>query len=258
MKIRASGALAATATAAFAGIAATVVVGGFTGLDQWSVNHAMPWLSPVIRHQTVTSTLLPFRSGTPDLEIPAELWLYPASVPISAIIVAVGCSTLARQRRRGEAVLWASAWVAANFVEVIGKHFIDRPALTMLWHRHRVRYTGFDGSFPSGHSARAFLVAALITVLLRRAWITAASWAGTVIVLLVVANAHTPSDVAGGACLGATLIALIWRYPGGAPNADAHAHGVSRTVLRASADAAGSSSAARATRASTPSRRRAR
>lgn len=205
--------------AAFAAVAALVVAGGFTGIDQWAVEHTMPWLTPETHSQTVTSVMLPFRGGTPRAEIPLDLWTYPAAVPLSAIVLALCCAVLWRRGHRIGAVAWAAAWIVGDAVEVLGKGLLDRPALHMTWHGTRTHLVGFDDSFPSGHTLRGVLAAVLVGLVWRRARPVAALWVAGTLALLVVTSAHTPSDVLGGALLAAALaaaaLALTERAPDG-------------------------------------------
>jgi membrane-associated phospholipid phosphatase len=191
--------------AAFAGVCVAVSLSGFTRVDQWSVDHVMPWLSPVTHPQTVASIMLPFNGRPHGAEIPLELWTYPASVPVSTLVLALCCALLWRRGRRAAATAWAAVWVVGNAVEVVGKSVIHRPALHMLWHGGHTHVVGFDDSFPSGHTLRALLVAVLVGLLWRRARPAAAAWAAVTLALLVATNAHTPSDVLGGALLAGAL-----------------------------------------------------
>jgi membrane-associated phospholipid phosphatase len=171
----------------------------------------MPWVSPITDSQTLSSIMLPFDGHLPAARIPAELWLYPASVPVSALVIGVCCALLWRRGRRRAAVAWAAAWVVVNTVEVIGKDLIHRPSLYVLWHGRRTSFAGFDNSFPSGHTMRALLIAAVVGLLWRRGLPAICVWAAVTLALLVVTNAHTPSDVLGGALLAGLVAALAIR-----------------------------------------------
>lgn len=225
--------------AAFAAVAALVVAGGFGGIDQWAVEHTMLWLSPETHPQTVASIMLPFRGGTPAGEIPLDLWTYPASVPLSALLLALGCAVLWRRGSRAGALAWAAAWVVGDAVEVLGKGVLERPGLHATFDGVRRHLVGFDGSFPSGHTLRGVLVAVLVGLVWRGARPVAALWVAGTLALLVVTSAHTPSDVLGGALLAGALAAaasavterapdgggervdvLVGRVPGGHPADD--------------------------------------
>lgn len=197
---------AAVASAlAFLAVSAAVVAGAFGGIDQWALDHVMPWLTPVTHAQTLESIVVPFHEWTPGGEIPLALWTYPASVPVSALLLALGCALLWRRGLRAAAVAWAAAWIVGDAVEVLGKGLLDRPTLHMTWHGLRAALPGFDDSYPSGHTLRGLLVAAVVGTVWPRARLAAAIWAAATCVFLVVTSAHTPSDVLGGALLAAAL-----------------------------------------------------
>ena len=191
--------------AGFAVVAAAVQLGAFKDIDQWSIDHLMPWVSPAAHSSTLASTLLPFTSATPGAEIPAKLWLYPASVPIAGLLTAGCCAHLWRHAARLAAVAWASAWLLGNAIEVVGKETISRATPHMTWQGYVVPLPTFSDSFPSGHAFRAVLLAFLVTALWRRLGFPAAAWLAVLLPLLVVTNAHAPSDVIGGGLLGAAL-----------------------------------------------------
>lgn len=206
--------------AAFAGVCAAVSLGGFTRLDQWSLDHVMPWLSPVSHPSTIASIMLPFDSRTRGVEIPLRLWTYPASVPVSALVLGLCVTLLWRRGARVAAAAWATAWVASNAAEVGGKHYIHRSALHVLWHGRSAHVVGFDDSFPSGHTLRALLLAVLLVLVWPHARTAAVAWVAVTFALLVVTNAHTPSDVLGGVLLaGALAVPAVcltrgaWRVP---------------------------------------------
>lgn len=90
-------------------------------------------------------------------------------------------------------------------------------ALTLLFQalvmRPRPTYALADGSaFPSEHAALSFCVAALLSLTHRRAWVVAASLSGAILIGLsrVYLGHHHPSDVLGGALLGAGVGALAY------------------------------------------------
>lgn len=124
----------------------------------------------------------------------ASLWAYPASPFISALIV-LPCARLL-PRREGTAAI--ALWLVANGVELIGKVAVSRPS---------VGVPGFSDSFPSGHTIRAFVVAAVLAWTWRRASVPAVVWALGVACALVAIGDHVPTDVVGGALLAACLIA---------------------------------------------------
>ncbi len=71
-------------------------------------------------------------------------------------------------------------------------------------------------SFPSGHAARAFLIAALAT-LLGPGWLAAILWVWAPLVALarVAMGVHYLSDIAAGTLLGILVAVLGWEISGG-------------------------------------------
>jgi membrane-associated phospholipid phosphatase len=118
------------------------------------------------------------------------LWTYPASPFISGLIVLI-CTWRLRSATP------VALWVAANAIELAGKLIVDRPS---------VGPAGFDDSFPSGHTVRAFVTAAILGWTWRRAGPPAFAWAVGVACALVAIGDHVPTDVLGGALLAAALV----------------------------------------------------
>jgi membrane-associated phospholipid phosphatase len=192
------------AAGALAALAAAVVAGGATGLDQYAVDHWMPELGPDRGPSPMVTMgqLYPHLGGW--VEALCALWTYPASALASGLVVLTCCVVLERRGRRRAAVAWAVAWVLANALEVAGKTTLERPTLTVATGGARGALNAFDSSFPSGHAMRAVLTAAVVAAVWPRAAVPAMAWAAGVLPALVVAGAHTPSDVVGGA-----LVALV-------------------------------------------------
>lgn len=174
-------------SAAFAALAAAVAAGVFTGLDQWSVDHLMPGGTFTSDESGLLEALVPLY-GTHwgnAYSVAANVVTLPASFVIALAIVA----------RRSRAL--AVVLVVGTAVETLCKEVLDRPALYSGAHH----ITGFDSSFPSGHTLRTVLVAAAVA----QPW--GAAWAVASIVLLQLAGWHTPTDIAGGLLLG--LLGLL-------------------------------------------------
>lgn len=119
------------------------------------------------------------------------LWTYPASPFISGLIVLL-CSW------RLKTVVPIVVWIAANAIELAGKLIVSRPA---------VGEPGFASSFPSGHTVRAFITAAVLTWTWRRAAVPAYAWAVGAALALVALSDHVPTDVVGGFLLAVALTA---------------------------------------------------
>jgi membrane-associated phospholipid phosphatase len=174
-----------------------VWTGVFTSLDRYAVHHLMPWSHFGHHHLIeVASVFKPQTESTLGGTLVA-LWTYPASPFISGLIV-----LLCAWRRWN---LWFVAlWIAANAIELIGKLVVHRPF---------VGEPGYSDSFPSGHTVRAFVTAAILAWTWRRAAVPALVWAVGTACALVAIGDHVPTDVLGGALLAAALVGAFARSP---------------------------------------------
>ncbi|HZQ82045.1 MAG TPA: phosphatase PAP2 family protein [Gaiellaceae bacterium] len=192
--------LAAAGFAAFLATAVLVQAGALAFVDRYAARHWMPWFEP--RHQAVTlGSVTVLQPRGPALAKLLEVWIYPASVVVSAVIVVLAAWAL---RRRGEtraALTWCALWVAANAIELLGKELVSRPALYV----DGVRAHGFAHSLPSGHTLRSLVVAAAIAYTWPRIAPYALAWAVTTLVVLVPLGWHTPTDIAAGVFAAAFL-----------------------------------------------------
>lgn len=184
--------------AAYAAVAIAVAAGGFTGLDQWAVTHAMPGLAPPQPPPTTAEGVVPllhahWSSAWDDV---TNLVTLPGQVLLSLAIV------LALRRAR-----YVAAWLAGTAVEVICKELLVRPAL----YRGGAHLAAFDSSYPSGHTLRIAIVAAALAAAAPRLRPPMAVWAAGSILLLEPAGWHTPSDILGGLLLAGFLLALLRR-----------------------------------------------
>jgi membrane-associated phospholipid phosphatase len=170
----------------FAVLAILVAAGTCTGLDQWAVGHLMPGAVFTTTESGLAEALIPLYHTQWDdaYSVAANIVTLPASFVISLVLVA--------WRSRALAV----ALVAATAVETLCKHVLTRPEL-----HHGMHISGFDASFPSGHTIRTVIVAGAFAHPLT------ALWAVCSIVLLQLAGWHTPTDILGGVLLG--LLALL-------------------------------------------------
>ena len=179
-------------------MATLTATGVLRSLDQYTVDHLMPWLE--IHHHSLVS----FGALTvPSLEPPfantaLELWTYPAAVLPSLLIVLVA----ARQLARPDAIVWLLLWCAGNAIELAGKLTVRKPDL----YHDVVHVPTFDTSLPSGHTIRALVLAGAVAAAWRSGRF-AVLWAATVPLALVASGAHTPSDVATGVLVAMMLAA---------------------------------------------------
>jgi membrane-associated phospholipid phosphatase len=179
-------------------VATLATTGGLRSLDQYAVDHWMPWLRPGPHPLINVAALTVPRFHPPAGNVALELWTYPAAVLPSLVIVLFAASRIARH----EAFIWPGLWCAGNAIELAGKLSLHKPAL----HHHALDVAAFDTSLPSGHTIRSFVVAGAVAA----AWQSgrlAFVWAVTVPFALVVLGAHTPSDVLTGAFVAMTLAA---------------------------------------------------
>jgi membrane-associated phospholipid phosphatase len=196
---------------ALAVLTALVLGGVLTRLDEWGLDHVMPGLDPRATDNGIVSTTglwRPFPLRAPWWHKALDLYTYPASALVSALIAAIACGVLAQRGRRVAALVWLGAWVAASVIELAGKHLLTRPSLYWTNGHARIHVAPFDNSFPSGHTARAVVVAAIVAFVWRRATTVLALWLALVPVALVIVAAHTITDVIGGLLLG-LLIVLV-------------------------------------------------
>jgi membrane-associated phospholipid phosphatase len=192
--------------AAFVALAVLVERGALTHVDQFAVDHLMPWLHPgASSGGGVAGLVLPFRGGTNGWCVFLDLWNYPCSVLVSGLGVGLAAAACLRRDRPGAAAAIAACWLAGNAVELIGKHVIVRPTLYAELDGSRIPIAAFDQSFPSGHMIRGIVLAAALTVALPRARRAVLVWLLPVAPFLVVSDAHTVSDVLGGLIAGAVL-----------------------------------------------------
>ena len=179
-------------------MAILATTGVLRSIDQYAVDHLMPWLE-VRRHPFVTfGTLTVPGFDPPAAKAALELWTYPAALlPSLLIVLAVGWRLVRR-----DAIVWCALWLAGNAIELAGKLTLRKPDL----YHHSIHVTAFDTSLPSGHTIRALILAGVVACAWRSGRL-ALVWAATVPVALVVEGAHTPSDVVAGVFVVLTLAA---------------------------------------------------
>jgi len=204
--------LSAGIAAAYAALAVLVATGAVNGIDQWAIEHVMPGRGDV-RSATKVEAVVPLLGARWDspVAVIANVVTLPAQAVISFVLAAACCVLLARRGRMRAAVAWGTAWLFVNAVEVLCKALLDRPLLRAggeLLHP-------FQSSWPSGHTARSVLLAALVAAVWPAAKRWVAAWAAASLVLLELAGFHVPTDIAGG-----LLLALL--AAGFARRASAH------------------------------------
>ena len=187
----------------FTALAILVAAGRLTSFDQWAIDHAMPGARFTGGKPSLTGALIPLwhEDWHGWWHVVADIVTLPAYFAPATLIVALACAVV-RGRR---AISLAVAYVGVNLVEVITKTTLTRPAL----YRHGLHLTGFDNSYPSGHTVRSVLIAVAIAAAWPRAGRWAAAWAVCSVAMLEVAGLHVPTDIAGGLLIaGAIVLAL--------------------------------------------------
>src|SRR4051794_20129524 len=157
------------AAASFGALTVLVATGVFDGVDRFAVDHLMPGLDP--RHSgkpSLLRALSPVGRQHGPFDLAADAWLYPASVPVSALVVAFAAATLWRRGRRVEPALWVAALVVATAIEVLVKGTVKRPALFAPADDGRIHVIAFDDSLPSGHALRSAILTAAVVLTWRR------------------------------------------------------------------------------------------
>ena len=176
-----------------------------TGLDQWAVDHAMPFAGPPGPPPTLLESLVPLlNAGFHPLGAGvAQIVTLPGQALISLLLVLAASWRLWRSGRVEAAIAWPAAWLVATAVELVFRHTLTRPAL----YRDGVHVVAFDSSWPSGHALRCTIVAAALATAWPRLRLPLTVWLIAVLVLLVLAGFHTPTDVAGGLLLATVALA---------------------------------------------------
>jgi undecaprenyl-diphosphatase len=112
-------------------------------------------------------------------------------------------------------VLWRRRWAALYFLiaTVLGSVIVH--LVKALLGRARptdILVTADAGSFPSGHSANAAVLAATLGVIFARTWVWVVGVVYTVAMMLsrTYLGAHWISDTIGGALIGLGVAVIVW------------------------------------------------
>ena len=176
-----------------------------TGLDQWAVDHAMPFAGPPGPPPTLLESLVPLLHAGfhPVGAGVAQIVTLPGQALISLLLVLAASWRLWKSGRVEAALAWPAAWLVGTAIELVFRHTLTRPAL----YRDGVHVVAFDSSWPSGHALRCTIVAAALATAWPRLRPPLAAWLVAVLVLLVLAGFHTPTDVTGGLLLATVALA---------------------------------------------------
>lgn len=129
----------------------------------------------------------------------------PAEVPIAALLLLAALIKLRNQPRL--VALWIAAFGASLVIEVIGKAVVSRPfAATNTFLGTSI----VQGSFPSGHTMRAIVVAGAIAAAWPRLRWLAILWAAFTAAMVELSGMHSPSEVLGGILGGLAIVSAVW------------------------------------------------
>jgi membrane-associated phospholipid phosphatase len=186
-------------------LAVLVAAGATTGLDQWAVDHAMPFAGGTSSPPTTLESIVPLLHASyhPVGVGAAQIVPLPGQVVFSLLLVLAAAWRLWTRGRVEAAVCWTVAWSIAVAVEIVFRHTLTRDPL----YRHGVHLVAFDSSWPSGHALRCALVAAALAAAWPRLRMPLAIWLAAVVVLLELAGFHTPTDLVGGLLLATAAAA---------------------------------------------------
>lgn len=126
---------------------------------------------------------------------------------IGILVVPLGVATaLFLLRRRWAALYFLVASIAGAALVQLIKELVGRPRPT------DILVTADFGSFPSGHSANAAVIATTLGIILARWWIWAAGAIYTIAMMLsrTYLGAHWISDTIGGVLMGVGVAVIVW------------------------------------------------
>jgi membrane-associated phospholipid phosphatase len=205
-------------------LAALVATGHMERIDQWSVNHLMPYQDrPVGQPTTIDQLMSPLSAVARPSNDAVARTLFAVTLPVAplpaAMIGGLGVFALVGTMRRRRALAWAVILVSASVVEVAIKDLVERPLLQKFDAAHGavVAKDSFNHSFPSGHTVRGILLAMLLAEVAPRFRTALMIWVVAMSAALVVASMHTPSDVVGGVLVALLMIPLLDLFPTPAP-----------------------------------------
>jgi undecaprenyl-diphosphatase len=112
-------------------------------------------------------------------------------------------------------LLWRRPWAATYFVVAAIVSATLTRVIKVIIARPRpedILVTPDFGSFPSGHSANAALLATALGIIFLRTWIWIAGAVYTLLMMLsrTYLGAHWISDTVGGALVGAGVAVIVW------------------------------------------------
>ena len=109
-------------------------------------------------------------------------------------------------RRPWAALYFVCATIASEVLVLVIKNLVGRPRPT------NILVTADFGSFPSGHSANAALIATTLGIVFWRTWVWIVGAVYTVLMMVsrTYLGAHWISDTVGGMLVGVGIAVIIW------------------------------------------------
>ena len=154
-------------------------------------------------------------AASDGLEDPFEFLANGAEVMFALLLAAafLAKGRLASARaRRGVVAAGLSALLAIAVAHMISGMW-DRPRPFEAHHVHLFVSPSGDPSFPSDHATAAFAIAVALLLRNRRIGWVAITMATVVSLSRVAVGVHYPSDVLGGALIGALAALALWIPP---------------------------------------------
>ncbi len=155
----------------------------------------LEWMGEVVEHRSAFWT------------VPALVFNYLGGGLLAVLVIPLlAIAALLVFRRRWAALYFAIATLASAAVVQVLKGVIGRPRPTEI-----LVHPDF-GSFPSGHSANAAVLATVLAIVFARTWVWAAGAVYTVAMMLsrTYLGAHWISDTIGGMLVGAGIAVIVW------------------------------------------------
>ena len=155
----------------------------------------LEWMGEVVEHRSAFWTA------------PALVFNYLGGGLLAVLVIPLlGIAALVLFQRRWAALYFATATVASATVVQLLKQLMGRPRPTDI-----LVHPDF-GSFPSGHSANAAVLASAFAIIFARTWVWAAGTVYTVAMMLsrTYLGAHWISDTIGGMLVGAGIAVIVW------------------------------------------------
>ena len=207
--------LALVLVAAFVLLTAAVAAGALRPVDRYAIDHLMPFADDSVAGTIAPSepwnAIRPILRGHRSVAQSVGALAFAPADTISALLLGAGATLLIRRRGRPwrAGAVWIAAVVAGLVVEVSGKLVIPQISYTYASVVFGVK---ISGTFPSGHTTRSVIVAAMVVSMWPRMLPLALAWVAYVTSVLELGGLHVPSDIAGGFLIGGALAAAAIAY----------------------------------------------